>query len=142
MMTGWDFQAENFVEIPEREVSISPSSFDWQLPDNIVTYLCPIQPVIRLFHSRWYVGHGNCCFGFCGFWWKWAHSKDERRHSMVRRWWWALILKNVNLSEWGGPRFIYFLGSPLDVLELHDHKRGVLRREWGIEICEETYPNV
>lgn len=48
---------------------------------------------------------------------------------MVRRWWWALILKNVNLSEWGGPRFIYFLGSPLDVLELHDHKRGVLRRE-------------
>ena len=38
--------------------------------------------------------------------------------------------------------FIFFLGVPMDVLELCDHKRGVLKRECGLEICNEMYSNV
>ena len=34
-----------------------------------------------------------------------------------------------------------FLGGPLDVLELRDHRRGVLKREYELEICKEMYSN-
>ena len=39
---------------------------------------------ILLVYSLWYVRHEGCCCGFTGFWWKWIHSQDESRYSVVR----------------------------------------------------------
>ena len=32
-----------------------------------------------------------------------------------------------------------FLGGPLDVLELRDRRKDVLKRDCGLEICKEMY---
>lgn len=50
--------------------------------------------------------------------------------------------KNGSLGEWGDPGFIFFLGAQLDILELRDRKRDVLRTKCGLGICKETYSNM
>ena len=44
--------------------------------------------------------------------------------------------------NWETEGFFFFLSDSLDVLQLRDWKRGVLNREGGLEICEETYSSV
>ena len=43
------------------------------------------------------------------------------------------------LVEWGDWRFILFLGSPLEVLEICDKATGLLIKGCRFEMCGETY---
>ena len=38
-----------------------------------------------------------------------------------------------------GWRFIFFLGGPLDALEVYDNERSVSRKERRLEMCRKTY---
>ena len=142
-----DFRSTEFRSV--REGSILPSSLDGQLPNNVVTCLCPNHRVnsTLLVCSRWYVWHESCCCGFSGFWSKWIHRQDESRCIMVER----FAVKhfsdgflNRKMAAWvnrGTGGSFSFLGGPLDVLELRDRRRDVLKRDCGLEICKEMYSN-
>ena len=43
-----------------------------------------------------------------------------------------------NEIEWGDRKF-FFLGCQLDVVEVSDNERGMLRKDCGIEMCRELY---
>ena len=105
--------------------------------DDVATCLWPIHPI----------GHKGCCnflvvFGENGFIVKTNRGIVWSDGLLFGTWWWVLIRKNGSLGGWRGPRFIFFLVGPLDVLELLDYKRGVFRIECGLEICGEIYSKV
>ena len=48
---------------------------------------------------------------------------------------WIPRCKDDNLIEWEDWRFIFILGGPLDVLEVFDNEKGVLKKECVREMC-------
>lgn len=61
-------------------------------------------------------------------------SQSELKGSTIN-WIPPPFCKKAHLVRW----IIYFVGGPLDVLEVPCHEKDVLRKEWEFEICRETH---
>ena len=97
------------------EGSISPSSFDGQLPEDEVTRLCHCRTVnsLLLVLSRWCVEHEGCYCDFSenGFIVKTNRSIVWLGGLLLGTFVVGFIRKNVSLGDWGDRKFNFFLGA-------------------------------